>query len=136
MSSDKIFTPVGTINSKHTYSPAVRVGNLVWISGMTAVNPERRIVGVGDIAEQARYIYRKMDDLLKELGGGLHNIVETIDYVTTFDGYERTADVRREVFGQQPFPAATGVLVSGLVRAEALIEIRATAVLDSPGQIL
>ncbi|MCJ9708959.1 RidA family protein, partial [Bordetella hinzii] len=38
-------------------------------------------------------------------------------------------DVRREVFGEGPYPAATGVLVSGLVRPGALIEIRAIAYL-------
>jgi aminoacrylate peracid reductase len=54
-------------------------------------------------------------------------VVETIDYVTTLEGYEATAAVRREVFGDGPFPAATGVCVSALVRPGALIEIRAVA---------
>jgi enamine deaminase RidA (YjgF/YER057c/UK114 family) len=54
-------------------------------------------------------------------------VIETTDYVTTFEGYERTAAVRREVFGDGPFPAATGVRVAGLVRPGALIEIRALA---------
>jgi enamine deaminase RidA (YjgF/YER057c/UK114 family) len=129
MSPEKIFEPVGVINDRLTFSPAVRVGNMVWLSGMTATDENRRIVGVGDIAEQARYIFRKIENVLRELGAGLHNVVETTDYVTTFEGYERTAAVRREVFGGAPYPAATGVLVSGLVRPEALIEIRAIAVL-------
>jgi enamine deaminase RidA (YjgF/YER057c/UK114 family) len=129
MSLKKIFAPVGVLNDRLTFSPAVRVGNMVWLSGMTATDENRRIVGVGDIAEQARYIFRKIESVLRELGAGVHNIVETTDYVTTFEGYERTAAVRREVFGGAPYPAATGVLVSGLVRPEALIEIRAIAVL-------
>lgn len=129
MSTEKIFEPVGVLNDRLTFSPAVRVGNLVWLSGMTATDENRRIVGVGDMAEQTRYIFRKIENVLRELDAGLHNIVETTDYVTTFEGYERTAAVRREVFGGAPYPAATGVLVSGLVRPEALIEIRAIAVL-------
>ena len=88
------------------------------------------MVGVGDIAEQARYIFHKMERILGEIGAGLHNIVETTEYVTTFEGYEKTADVRREVFGAGPYPAASGILVSGLVRPKALIEIKAVAVLD------
>lgn len=131
MSTEKIFEPLGVLNDRLTFSPAVRVGNMVWLSGMTATDENRRIVGVGDIAEQARYIFRGIENVLREVGAGLHNIVETTDYVTTFEGYERTAAVRREVFGGAPYPAATGVLVSGLVRPEALIEIRAIAVLGS-----
>lgn len=96
---------------------------------MTALNEQREIVGVGDIAAQARYIYQKIAAVLAQAGGNLSQVVETVDYVTTFDGYGQTADVRREVFGAGPFPAATGVLVSGLVRPAALIEIRAVAYL-------
>lgn len=96
---------------------------------MTALNEQREIVGVGDIAAQARYIYQKIAAILAQAGGNLSQVVETVDYVTTFDGYSQTADVRREVFGAGPFPAATGVLVSGLVRPAALIEIRAVAYL-------
>lgn len=132
MKTDKIFEPVGILSDRLTFSPAVRVGNMVWLSGMTATDENRQIVGIGDIAAQTRYIFKKMETILQSLGAGLNNIVETVDYVTTFEGYERTAAVRREVFGGAPYPAATGVLVSGLVRPEALIEIRATAVL-APG---
>ncbi|QRM29237.1 Rid family hydrolase [Microvirga sp. VF16] len=130
MSTEKVFEPVGVLSDRLTFSPAVRVGNIVWLSGMTATDENRQIIGAGDIAAQTRYIFQKMENVLRTLGAGLNNIVETIDYVTTFEGYEHTAAVRREVFGGAPYPAATGVLVSGLVRPEALIEIRATAVLE------
>ncbi|AOB26234.1 RidA family protein [Bordetella bronchiseptica] len=116
-------------NPNSTFSPAVRAGGFLYISGMTALNEQREIVGVGDIAAQARYIYRKIAAVLAQAGADLSQVVETVDYVTTFDGYGQTADVRREVFGAGPFPAATGVLVSGLVRPAALIEIRAVAYL-------
>jgi hypothetical protein len=56
------------------------------------------------------------------------DIVQTTDYITTTEGYRATADVRREVFGTK-FPAATGVIVAGLLREGALIEISAIAVL-------
>ncbi len=132
MTQRKSFVPVGVVSDRPTFSPAVRVGNTVWLSGMTATDENRKIVGVGDIAAQTRFIYGKMEQVLRSIGGSLHDIVETVDYVTTFEGYEKTAAVRREVFEGGPYPAATGVLVSGLVRPEALIEIRATAVLGGP----
>ncbi|AKQ54579.1 RidA family protein [Bordetella hinzii] len=127
-SSLKAVLPAGS-NPKSTFSPAIRAGDFLYISGMTAMNAQRELVGEGDIAEQARFIYQKMGAILAEAGGDYSRIVETVEYVTTFDGYGRTADVRREVFGEGPYPAATGVLVSGLVRPGALIEIRAIAYL-------
>ena len=55
---------------------------------------------------------------------------KTVDYIVTTDGYRETAEVRREMF-PRGFPAATGVVVKGLLRPGALIEIDAIAVLDS-----
>lgn len=124
-----IYPPSGW-PQRWTFAPAVRVGRTVWISGMTATDEAMKLVGVGDMAAQTRQIFRKMDQLLRSVGGSLRNIVDTTDYVTTFENYAATADVRREMFAGGPYPAATGVLVAGLIRKDALIEIKATAVLD------
>jgi len=118
--------PAGA-NPKSTFSPAVRAGDFIYVSGMTAMDETRQIVGAGDIAAQARFIYSKIAKVLEAAGADLGHVVETVDYVTTFEGYEETAAVRREVFGSGPFPTATGVKVSELVRPAALIEIRAVA---------
>ena len=125
----KAIVPNPSWPKSFTFSPAARAGNLVFLSGTTATDDKGRIVGVGDIAAQTRQIFSKFAALLKSQGGSLANIVETTDYVLSLDGYEKTADVRRELFKGPPWPAATGVVVSGLVRKDALIEIKAIAVL-------
>ena len=117
--------------ARYTFSPAVRAGNLLFISGMTAGDESGTIVGPGDIAAQTRYIFEKFGRLLRAAGGGFEHIVETTDYVTTTANYARTAGVRREFFGER-FPTATGVIVAGLLREGALIEISAVAVLPDP----
>jgi aminoacrylate peracid reductase len=114
---------------RYTFSPALRVGNLVFISGTTATDENGKLVGPGDIVAQTRYIYRKFAALLAATGASLRDVVETTEYVTTTENYRKTADVRREVFGGPSYPAATGVIVQGLLRADALIEISAIAVL-------
>jgi enamine deaminase RidA (YjgF/YER057c/UK114 family) len=116
-------------SDKMTFSPAVRTGNLMFISGTTAVDESLQMVGKGDIVAQTRFIFEKFDVLLKAAGASFANIVETTDYFLTLEDYRRTADVRREFFKGPPYPAATGVLVAGLIRPDALIEIKATAVL-------
>jgi enamine deaminase RidA (YjgF/YER057c/UK114 family) len=117
-------------SARYTYVPAVRVGDMVWISGTTGTDDDNRIVGPGDIVEQTRQIFRKFEKLLNELGGSCDDIVETTDFFTTTENYNGTAVVRREFF-RHSRPSSTGVLVSGLLRDGALIEISATAVLGS-----
>ena len=120
----------GRWSDRLTFSPAIRVGNLLFISGTTATDENLKIVGIGDIADQTRQIFRKWEPILRAAGATFDNIVETTDYYVTLEGYARTADVRREFF-RPPYPAATGVQVAGLIRPEALIEIKGIAVLDS-----
>lgn len=112
-----------------TFSPAVRAGNLLFISGTTAVDDALKIVGKGDIVAQTRFIFEKFGGILRAAGASFDNIVETTEYFLTLTDYKRTAAVRREFFKGPPYPAATGVLVAGLIRNDALIEIKATAVL-------
>jgi aminoacrylate peracid reductase len=114
--------------ARYTFSPALRAGNLLFISGTTAADDTGAIVGAGDIVAQTRYIYQKFARLLGAAGAGFEHVVQTVEYVTTTENYRRTGDVRREFF-RPPYPTATGVIVAGLLREGALIEISAVAVL-------
>jgi enamine deaminase RidA (YjgF/YER057c/UK114 family) len=115
-------------NPKYTFVPALRVGDTIYLSGTTATDDNGVITAPGDIEEQTRQIFRKFDALLKAAGSSCDNIVSTTDFVTTTQNYNRTAAVRREFF-RNGFPTATGVVVAGLLRPGALIEISAIAVI-------
>ncbi len=115
--------------ARFTFSPAVRVGNLVFLSGTTGTDDQGNIVGPGDIVAQTRRIFEKFSLILRSVGGDLGNIVDTTDYVLSLEDYKKTAALRRELFKGPPWPAATGVVVSGLVREGALIEIKGIAAL-------
>jgi len=115
--------------ARYTFSPATRVGNLVFLSGTTGTDDEGNIVGPGDIVVQTRRIFEKFALVLQSVGGNLSNIVETTDYVLSLDEYRKTAALRRELFKGPPWPAATGVVVAGLIREGALIEIKGIAAL-------
>ncbi len=131
MATYEVITGGSAWPARYTFSPAVRAGNLLFISGTTAGDERGQIVGPGDIVAQTRYIFEKFGRLLRAAGGGFEHIVETTDYVTTTENYARTGAVRREFFGEH-FPTATGVIVAGLLREGALIEISAVAVLPDP----
>ncbi len=112
----------------YTYVPALRVGNMVWLAGTTGTDESGKITAPGDIVEQTRQIFRKFEKLLNSIGGTCDDIVQTHDFFTTTENYKGTAAVRREFF-KNSCPTSTGVLVSGLLRKDALIEISAMAVL-------
>jgi enamine deaminase RidA (YjgF/YER057c/UK114 family) len=115
----------------YTYVPALRVGNMVWLSGTTGTDETGKIVSSNDIVEQTRQIFRKFEQLLNSIGGSCEDIVQTHDFFTTTENYKATAGVRREFF-KKSMPTSTGVLVAGLLRKDALIEISAVAVLRGP----
>ena len=129
MSKLEIIDPGWSYSTRYTFSPAVRKGNLLFISGLTATDDQGNIVGKGDIVAQTRQIFEKIKQILEAAGGSFADIVKTVDYIVTTEGYRDTADVRRAYF-RHGFPAATGVVVKDLLRPGALIEIDAIAVLD------
>jgi enamine deaminase RidA (YjgF/YER057c/UK114 family) len=119
---------VGAWPEHYTYVPALRVGNTVWLAGTTGTDDHGKITAPGDIAEQTRQIFRKFEKLLQSIGGSCDDIVSTTDFFTTTENYKETAKVRREFF-KKARPTSAGVLVAGLLRKDALIEIQAIAVL-------
>ena len=128
MSPHELITGGTPWPERYTFSPALRAGNLLFISGTTAVDERGQLVGPGDIVAQTRYIYQKFALLLATAGAGFEHVVQTTEYITTTEHYRGTAAVRREFF-RPPYPTATGVIVKGLLREGALIEISAMAVL-------
>ena len=113
------------------YSHAVRMGQILFISGQLPVDAERRLVAPGDLAGQTRQVLENLTIILKEAGASWEHVAKLTIFVI---GMDRIAEVReaRQAFydaqGVQP-PASTAVGVAGLAIAGALIEIEAYAVL-------
>ena len=103
---------------------------MLFISGLNAIGEDGQIRAPGNIVGQTRIIYEKMGEILKAAGASFDDIVKTVEYIVDRKDYKGTADVRREFLGPE-FPAATGVIVKGLLGRGVLIEIEAIAVLDS-----
>lgn len=132
MSRRIVVNPGWEYYQKFTFSPAVKKGNLLFISGIDAAERDPvtgEVAARGDIVAQTRVIYEKIKAILEAAGATFDDIVRTVDYITTTENYKDTAQVRREYF-RGDFPAATGVVVKELLGKGALIEIDAIAVLD------
>ena len=111
------------------YSRAVKVGDLVEISGTTSVEGEK-VIGIGDPNEQTKVIIEKFSAILEKAGGSLHDIVRVRIYVVKIEYWENISKAFSQYF-KNIKPAATLVEVSSLILPELLVEMEATAILNT-----
>lgn len=109
------------------YSRAVRVGNMVYVSGTTATGDDGQVVGA-DAYEQSVFILRKIERALHEAGATLKDVVRTRIYLTDASLWEGPSRAHAEFFGAIR-PANT--LIGGLeiVGEGYLVEIEAEAII-------
>lgn len=111
------------------YSRAVRVGNVVEVAGTTAVDGDQ-VIGEGNVYEQTRFIFQKINKALQEAGSSLEHVVRTRMYITDISKWEEAGKAHGEVF-KLIKPASTMVEVTALIDARLLIEIEATAIVPN-----
>ena len=118
-----------TWEAKFGYSRAVRVRNLVFVSGTTATDDDGNLVGPGDPEAQARYIIEKIGRALAAAGASLSDVVRTRVYLVRADDWVAVGRAHGDYFGEIR-PANTLVEVSALVGDGYLVEIDADAVIS------
>ena len=109
------------------FSRAVRVGDLVFVSGTVAWGPDGKLVGLGDVYAQAKQTIANIEHYLRQAGAGLRDVVRTRIYLTDMSHWEEVARAHREAFADVR-PASSLLEVSRLASPEMLVEIEAVAV--------
>ena len=109
------------------YSLAIKVGDMVYVSGTTGTDPSGKVLAPGDIYAQSVQAIRNIENALKRLGLGLEYVVRTRIYVTKVELWQEVARAHAEFFGSI-HPATSLVEVSRLIDPDMLVEIEAVAV--------
>ena len=110
------------------YSRAVRVGNIIEISGTTAVDGDK-VVGKGNVYEQAVFIFKKIEKVLAECDSSLKDVTRTRMFVTDISKWEEIAKVHA-LFFKDIKPATSMIEVKSLIDKDFLIEIEISAVIS------
>ena len=123
-----------SVHSTVGYSHAVRLGDLLFVSGQVPKNEHDEIVYVGDAERQTEVVYENLKRVLEESGSGLDMIGKTTVFTTSLEHRPAINRVRERVFGPiGHYPASTFVVVSSLAVPEWLVEIEVIAVARKSG---
>jgi reactive intermediate/imine deaminase len=111
-----------------TYSQAVRVGDLVFLSGQIPLDPATMELVDGDLAHSVRRVFDNLAAVCEAAGGGLADIVKLNVYLLDMADFPTINEVMAEYF-QAPYPARAAVAVAELPKG-APVEVEAILALD------
>src|SRR5690349_20546740 len=111
------------------YSRAVKMGNIIEVTGTVAVDHNSNLVGGNSAYEQTKFIIRKIEKVLQDAGASLKDVVRTRMFVTDIARWEEYGKAHGEFF-KDIRPCTSMIEVKGLISPDYLIEIEATAIMQ------
>jgi enamine deaminase RidA (YjgF/YER057c/UK114 family) len=112
------------------YSRAVKVGNIIEVTGTVAVDDLNQLQGGDSAYEQTRFVISKIASVLEKAGATLSDVVRTRMFVTDISRWEEYGRAHGEFFSAIR-PCTTMVEVSKLISPEFLVEVEATAIIEN-----
>lgn len=128
MTRETIHTPEAP-EAIGTYSQAIKVGDIVYLSGQIPLVPDTMTVIEGDFATQARRVFDNLAAVCAAAGGSLQDVVKLNIYLTDLGHFGTVNEIMAEYF-QQPYPARAAIGVASLpkgvpVEMDAIMHLRA-----------
>jgi enamine deaminase RidA (YjgF/YER057c/UK114 family) len=109
------------------YCRAIRVGNQIIVSGTIGIE-NGELVGIGDAYQQTLVAFKNIEKALLDLGSNLDDLVRVRIYITDPSNIEAIGKAAHESDFKNIQPAATLVVVNGLIDPRVLVEIEAEAI--------
>jgi 2-iminobutanoate/2-iminopropanoate deaminase len=113
------------------YTDAVRFGNILFVSGLTAHDAEGKLVGGTDAAAQTRQILVNLNRVLDAAGATMADVLKVTVFLTNINDRAAINPVRQEFFGSAR-PASTLIELSRLALPDMKVEIEAVVGLPEP----
>ncbi len=110
------------------YSQAVQVGNMLFISGQIAMNPESGELETNNLEHETRLVMKNMGEILKAAGADFTHVVKCSIFLSDMNNFARVNEIYGEYFSTKIPPARETVQVSVLPK-NVNVEISAIAVL-------
>ena len=126
MAMGKVIDPGWQWDDKIPLAQAVKVGEVLYISGQIALDPSGALVGAGDMKAQSQRVFENIAAILRMAGGTLENVVKITAYLTDMSRYGQYNEVRGR-FLKDHRPASTTVQVMALAFPGLLVEVEAIA---------
>jgi len=101
------------------YSQAVKVHDVVYISGQIPLDPHTMEMVDGDISAQATRAFENLKAIAEAAGGNLNRCVKVTIFLTDLNDFNAVNEVMKRYF-DQPYPARACVQVSALPRGAAV----------------
>ncbi len=115
------------------FSRAVRIGNVIAISGTAPIGADGKTAGAGDVAAQVRRCCAIAGEVLAKAGASLNDVIRTRMYLTNAADWETAGRAHGETFGAIR-PASTMVVVKALLDPDWLVEMEFDAVVEGDSQ--
>jgi 2-iminobutanoate/2-iminopropanoate deaminase len=120
------FSPAGVPAPRGPYSPAVKAGGFIYVSGQVPVDPATNQALLGDIAHETRQVLKNIQGNLAACGATPADVVRCTVYLTNISDFAAMNAVYAEFFGEAK-PARTTIGVAALPLPGAKVEIDAIA---------
>jgi enamine deaminase RidA (YjgF/YER057c/UK114 family) len=109
-------------------------GTLAFIAGQLAVGSHGEVIGKGDFKAQFRQVFSNLRDVLSGMGAEYRQVIKFTTYLVHSQDIGHFMTERQalfpDLFGKEPYPPNTLVVVDRLVKEEFLIEVEAIAAIE------
>ncbi len=109
------------------YNQAILSGNMLYISGQIAINPETNELVTRTITDETKQVMENLDAILKEAGMNFENVIKTSIFISDMNNFAQINEVYGQYFNQETAPARETVEVANLPKF-VNVEISAIAV--------
>lgn len=123
--------PQGAAPPLAPYSPGMKSGNMVFVSGTVPNDAQGNVVGKGAIAAQTQHVLESIKSVLEAAGGSLEDVVMNHVFITDYANYASMNEVYGRYFGKTR--PARYCIKAELVHPDWLVEIASVAVLATGG---